>query len=213
MANRKIFAIGLPRCGTSSLHNLFTTLGLKSQHLNGGMLRNIGYGIFNYGPIKKYDAFSDSPFPYLWKDLFYLYPKAQFILNTRSEDAWVKSIELLWKMNTGKRGNWRDEEKNVPYRNYLMMLYGTVDFEENALRVAFRRHHSEIRNFFKNRNAEKFLEINIEDDDQANAEKIAAFLGMPLPEGTEMPMLNIAGVDLYGKFEEILPVAQPVQAR
>lgn len=206
MVVRKVFAVGLPRCGTTSMHDLFVTLGLKSQHLNKAMVRDIGGGVFNFAPMRRFDAFSDSPFPYLWKDLFYRFPKARFILNTRSEDSWLKSVELLAKANE-KLGGWRDTENNQRPRNYIAMLFGSSDFDEATWRLAFRRHHLDIRTFFKNQEAGKFLEVNIEEDDQVNAVKVATFLSLPLPEGVKMPRRNNGGVDKFGKFEEIIPQA------
>lgn len=78
---KKIFCIGLARTGTTSLHEILKSLGLKSNHFAGEILYQDNWNIIN-----KYDAFSDTPIPFIYKKLDSLHPGSKFILTTRNKD-------------------------------------------------------------------------------------------------------------------------------
>ena len=90
---KKIFCIGLNKTGTSSLHEAFSILGLKSVHFMDDEGNNIKDIIErNYlakaniiKGLEKYDAFSDwDKFPYtvdIVKEFDKQYPGSKFILN------------------------------------------------------------------------------------------------------------------------------------
>ncbi|VAV98334.1 hypothetical protein MNBD_ALPHA07-352 [hydrothermal vent metagenome] len=76
----KIFVIGHPRCGTTTLHKLFIANGLDSFHNSADW------------PVARYDAFSD--FGQLRPIAAYdrTYPNAKFILNFRPLRPYLISI-------------------------------------------------------------------------------------------------------------------------
>lgn len=197
---RKVFAIGLPRAGTTSLHSLFIALGFKSRHLDMDLINGIGAGRCNFANINNHEAFSDSPYPFLWKDLFYLFPSAKFILHTRPEEDWLRSIEKLSSFNK-RNGSWDDRPKNSAHRSYLAMLFGSPDFDREVWRAGYRRHHLTIRKFFENQASWKFLDIQmVPERNEENAYIVADFLGVQAPKGLIMPMRNKGEVENIGKL-------------
>ena len=109
--NKKVFCIGLNKTGTSSLHEAFKILGLKSIHFVDGKNINIKEIILdNYlkgndilKGLEEYDAFSDwDKAPYtvdIYKEFDKQYPNSKFILNTRDLNCWLDSREKHVRRN------------------------------------------------------------------------------------------------------------------
>lgn len=80
----KVFCIGFNKTGTSSIHQLFLELGLRSYH-----------GYYSHFPVgdplfKQFQCFSDGdehPFELLDRS----YPGSRFIVTTRRLDDWLVS--------------------------------------------------------------------------------------------------------------------------
>lgn len=93
--SEKVFCIGLNKTGTTSLHEAFQILGLRSWHdsyqadalINAAIQGN--YRLLHY--LDSYDAFSDYPFFRYYKELDMQNPGSKFILNTRNLDEWLAS--------------------------------------------------------------------------------------------------------------------------
>lgn len=88
MAQEKIFCIGLPRTGTTSLCKFLNMIGLKTKHLPFQLELNLNNLFMN-----KYMGFGDSPIPLIYKDLDRKFPNSKFILTTRSLDSWLDSMQ------------------------------------------------------------------------------------------------------------------------
>lgn len=117
----KVFGIGSPKTGTTSLGEAFEILGLK--HLGWSAVLWDHYLKNDFEPIFKvaqdYDAFEDGP----WNgpDLLYRkgvnfyrvldkkFPGSKFILTIRHVDSWVRSHEHHFTTDgrNGRRANYR----------------------------------------------------------------------------------------------------------
>ena len=80
----KIFCIGFNKTGTSSMHQLFLDLGLRSYH-----------GIYSHFPIEdpifgRFECFSDGN-EHPFEQLDQTYPGSRFIVTTRALDDWLVS--------------------------------------------------------------------------------------------------------------------------
>lgn len=75
----KYFCLGPARSGTTTMHETFESIGLRSAHKAGNW------------PLGKYDAFSDRGDYRPFKKYARYYENAYFIVNTRPVGAWVKS--------------------------------------------------------------------------------------------------------------------------
>jgi len=80
----KVFAVGFNKCGTTSMHVLFESLGLSSYH--GTKWRNCD----DLTLLRAYDCFSDD-IPTDLAKLDRMFPNSKFILQVRKLDAWVYS--------------------------------------------------------------------------------------------------------------------------
>jgi hypothetical protein len=132
----KIFVIGTWKCGTASLHRLFTKLGLKSLHSSDWDLRK--YQCFSNGQIYR-DNIND------FTELYEIYPNSLFILNTRPLNDWLMSI--------GKHTSVMHNHKNSPHK--------TAD---EFVKFCKRRktHHADVLNFFSENNPNKLIIASIQ---------------------------------------------------
>ena len=86
-----IFGIGLSRTGTTSLHHALELLGYRSAPSSAALLDD------QYDRLlDRYDAFTDNPIPFMYRDLDARYPGSKFILTTRPLAGWLASMEWLF---------------------------------------------------------------------------------------------------------------------
>lgn len=154
---RKVFAIGMNKSGTTSIHETFLELGLASYH--GTEWRNVS----NERILHRFNAFSDGP-PSDFAVLDRLFPKSKFILNVREFDEWCLSrMKHIARMQASgwtppTNSNWRIAEASVA--SWLT--------DRNT-------YHTRVMEYFRDR-PEDLLVINFVRDRDAG-QKIAEFLG------------------------------------
>lgn len=96
----KIFCIGLPKTGTTSLAGALTVLGYRSFHnadrVNAVMGINLvsRSGRLMGGLDKDFDAFLDGQIKFHFPMLDENYPNSKFIYTVRDLDTWLVSMEL-----------------------------------------------------------------------------------------------------------------------
>lgn len=155
---KKIFAIGFNKCGTTSLHSLFQSLGLSSYH-GTRWRKHQEIRLFLF-----YDCFSDgSPSGELAK-LDELFPGSKFILQVRELDSWIysrlKHIERQKQENRNKtRGKYWDNTEEAVKK----WIKDRNDY------------HTFVLSYFSERSSDLLI-INYIRDELA-AEKICRFLG------------------------------------
>lgn len=111
---KKIFCIGLNKCGTTTLHKFFLANGISSAHWQSAeksqdwtrnsiarrLLANISAGRNVLAGMDRYIAYSDMTYLdasfYIEGSLFLeriveQYPDSYYILNVRNEDRWIES--------------------------------------------------------------------------------------------------------------------------
>lgn len=156
LRRKKVFAIGFNKCGTTSLHSLFSNLGLPSYH--GEDWRECT----NFKLLDAFDCFSDG----IPADLAVLdsrYSNAKFILQLRDARSWVYS----------RLGHIAREKKRDEFRGHLEW-----DETSGAVEAWIRKrndYHLYVLDYFKNR-PEDLLLVNFISDSSA-ATKVANFLG------------------------------------
>jgi len=154
----KIFLIGFGRTGTKSMASLLKALGysvldLKRERIGRiKLVRLYESGntsmLFEY--VKKYDVVEDHPWPLLYKELFYEYPSAKFILTARSTESWIRSIV---SHTINKRGP--SENKRIIFGHDSPIGH------EEKYKLIYDLHNQSVRNFFSG--SDKFLEIDVTD--------------------------------------------------
>lgn len=156
--SRKVFAVGFNKCATTSLHALFTTLGLPSYH--GTRWRSCD----NLWLLNAYDCFSDG-IPQDLGKLDRLFQGSKFVLQVRDLETWVYS--RLGHIDRNKRSGY--------YR-----AGDDWDATENAVAAWIQqrnRHHLFVQEYFAKR-PDDLLIVNFIRD-HAAATRVAHFLGFP----------------------------------
>ena len=154
--NRKIFAVGFNKSGTTSLHSLFTSLGFLSYH--GVQWRKCD----DLKLLRSYDCFSDG-IPKDLAKLDCLFSGSKFFLQVRDLDSWVYS--RLAHID-------REKEKNSDYGS------SECDTTEYAIKARIKKrnaHHLFVLSYFSERPFD-VLVVNFIRDEHA-ATKICEFLG------------------------------------
>jgi len=91
-----IFGIGMNKTGTNSLAVALRQLGIKCLHsareVKQALDRNQRSGQRCLYPLpRKYQAFCDSPIPYVFEQIDRDYPGSRFIVTVRDLEPWIKS--------------------------------------------------------------------------------------------------------------------------
>jgi hypothetical protein len=211
----KVFCLGLSRTGTTSLHEAFRVLGLRSVHFPIHLFTQsevLGLPPFQpavrLGPyaawrrgkelkasrawhdarrlLDSHDAFCDLPVPLYFRELDRSFPGSKFILTTRDPGPWLESMRwlfdegfALWKLSRVA-----DE--------IHQRIYGTMVFDPEKLDAARERHHSEVAEYFRGREAD-LLVLRV-DHEELRYETLAAFLGLDSPLTGPLPRANKAAM-------------------
>ena len=89
-SDHKVFCVGFWKTGTTSIYKAFTILGYRA-----GRLINVGIepkgGWIPYIKKSHYDAFTDDPISFIFKELDKTFPGSKFILTERDKKSFAKS--------------------------------------------------------------------------------------------------------------------------
>lgn len=112
--------------------------------------------------LKKYDAFQDDPWYFVYPYVYKKYPDAKFIFLEREESKWLQSVQHFYG----------EDKYNEKVRN---VFYGSADSIKNPdlYLKKYREHQKEVFDFFRNK--ENFISISI--TKSTDAERLQAFLG------------------------------------
>jgi len=97
--------------------------------------------------LDRYDAFTDNPVPFLFKELDSRFRGAKFILTTRSLDSWLRSMEWLF----GEGLDRLDQSTRTLGDEVHERLYGITTFDANVLTEIHTRHHASVVGHFESR--------------------------------------------------------------
>jgi len=180
MRFNKVFGIGLPRTGTTSLNIALNTLGISSVHFPFSLYENNDRTILN-----QYTAFIDTPIPLLYQELDQLCPNSGFILTTRSVEDWLKSME--WLLTEGRRiWQWR-----TAYDDYHQDLFGSEKYQKMIYKARYKQFHDDVLHYFQGRDNLLVLDLEV----GYGYEELCQFLGVPnynaeYPKGNESRQAN-----------------------
>lgn len=175
MKKGKIFGIGLPKTGTSSLHAALQMLGYSSVHFP-----------TNDQEIANNDASSDITVAARFEELDSLYPGSKFILTVREVTSWLQSCEQHF-------GRKLDPSQIPPQlRQFLgglrMKVFGTISYDRTLFERAHYNHEQQVKRYFANR-PNDLLVTNIIAGE--GWEKLCPFLDRPIP-AQAFPRENVA---------------------
>ena len=158
--NQKVFCIGFHKTGTSSLAKALELLELRvcrrmgmlqEQLITKNIPLQLKKGELNeiLMVVNKFDAFVDNPWPILFKELDKKFPNSMFILTTREETGWIKSVVNYFK------------DYDTDIRKVIYGVASPVGNEDVYLN-RFRKHNAEVKEYFKDR-PDDLLIMDIED--------------------------------------------------
>ena len=178
-----IFGIGWHKTGTHSLQKALNILGFPGEHYPYWIYECYMKEDFN-PDLKNNKSLTDFPVPLFYKRLELEYPKAKFILTTRDESQWLKSIEnhLVLQDSPNKRFNGLSEREyykrqGVPIDEIHVLAYGQTEFDKEIFLKRFKKHNKEVRHHFRDKN--NFLEINI--SEKLSWDPLCGFLNRNIP--------------------------------
>jgi hypothetical protein len=184
MKINKIFEIGLPKTGTTSLQTAYKILGYRNRTWHPKLYKRWKEeGIEPlFKMINEFDAFEDGP----WHDCDYKildqhYPNSKFIILERNNDDWIRSKEKhespLYNANK-INSEFLFNEWITDRENYIKK---SIQYKENK--------YKDIKEYFKDR-PNDLLVMNICEGE--GWEKLCPFLGKPIPN-MSFPLRNVAG--------------------
>jgi len=181
----KVFAIGLSRTGTSSLHAGLHQLGYQSVH----WLNPISYDLIQPKDFLHFDAFSDICVSHQFEWLFHTYPNSKFIYTTRDVQGWGVSVQSHYErmhMN-GALHSLRAPAYKSRFRNAGGEMDNNLYARHDSWENAYRAFDSRVRSFFDGMRNDRFLELAIVNGE--GWDKLCPFLGHAIPE-KDFPYLN-----------------------
>jgi hypothetical protein len=171
----KIFGIGLPRTGTTSLTKALTSKGFRCKHFSVELIENINSDIYSH-----YDVFTDAPIPLIFPSLIKKFPNARFIQTIRNKESWLESMQ--WMLIDGRHlWNWSKE-----IDSYHNRLFGSKYFDKKLFSELWERHNQWIKNHFINNRSNLFT---IDISEKESMSKLELFLKLPL-SGQPFPKTN-----------------------
>ncbi len=194
MSTQKIFGLGFPKTGTTTLERAHEILGYtvckghwNNSHTNyllGLYINNDIDGILRL--TQHFDAFFDAPWGggTLYRDLAESYPDAKFILSIRPVDAWFKSLVDSLERVVGEVDDLfsaiHETGRYGPARFYEAIL-GLKHFREDPDKVkqTYNETNTRVREYMKTKGLD-FLELDVTAGD--GWQPLCKFLGVPVPE-------------------------------
>jgi hypothetical protein len=165
----KIFNIGLPKSGTTSLQAALVKLGYRSFH-NPTRLRSLSYerGIYRY-PRDDWDALTNFG-EHFYPQLDSCYPNSRFILTIRDKEAWLNSAE-----------KWFSRKPKNPWIDYRgrVEVFGCTYFQRERFAYVFDLHYRNVCDYFSERQHDLLI---LDPSVESAWTKLCDFLGHPVPE-------------------------------
>ncbi|WP_448548239.1 sulfotransferase [Thalassotalea fusca] len=171
----KIFVIGLPRTGTTSLCATMLELGFTTAHT-----------AYTKQTIADAQVIADTPIFCDFEKLAFDYPDAQFIYLTRSLEPWLPSIkQLLNRMFinvTREDGGFNPHIKRCYQTIFSPFTLENIN-DDNFLGHCYLAHQQSIQHFFTQQHPQytnRLLTIDISNAD--DMKRLANFLCLPMPD-------------------------------
>lgn len=191
----KLFIIGLPRTGTTSISVALLDYGYSVAHT-----------AFTQHAFELADVVSDAPCFSDYHQLDLLFPDSKFVYLERDLNAWLISVRrLLFKMRFNlidKSGHFNPVLKRSFYE-----VFGELSdvnlLDDDYLSNCYYSHREGVLKYFKNR--EDFLNINI--SEPGSLSELLMFLGVENVDSSDFLRLNVGKqVDAWKQYKHPLKV-------
>ena len=173
----KIFNIGLPKSGTTSLNEALRLLGYRSRH-NPLDFRALTYnhGIYKY-PRDDWDALTNFG-EHFYPQLDVNYPGSKFILTVREKQHWLRSAEKWFSV----------PNENPPIDDKCILeTFGCTTFQFDRFAYVYEVHRRNVMEYFRQRSDD----LLILDCSMPDAwRRLSEFLDRPIPNRPFPHLLN-----------------------
>ena len=162
----KVFCLGLPKTGTTSMASALLRLDYKVHHSpNVDIVQSASYGV---------DALTGGTVVPYMEALDLLWPDAKFILLIRDEKDWIDSCRRHYTQRFLVSGLSEIQKRN------RREIWGIEDYDEKTFLRVSRDHILNVLHYFRDR-SDKLLIINICAGE--GYDKLCPFLELPIREG------------------------------
>jgi hypothetical protein len=172
----KIFIIGLPRTGTTSISVALLEMGLSVAHT-----------AFTKKAFEMADAVSDAPCFSDYMHLDVLFPNSKFIYLSRDLDKWLPSITMLLE----KMAPWLDAKTGkfnpILKRSFHHTFSAELPLTQSELEACYTQHEQAVKIYFEGR--DDLLSVDV--SDPGSLLKVKQFLGMSEEGDADFPKLNV----------------------
>jgi hypothetical protein len=175
----KIFVIGLPKTGTTSLMIALNSLGLRVMHnpSDAQTMSQLRAGDCQLAILDKLDGISDLPAACFYQDFDVLYPGSKFILTLRDIPSWLVSSRR-WEERVIQDVAMQDRKANGSVSFYYTAMFGCWKFHPGRYTRVYRRHVDQVKRYFAG--SSDLLVMDVCGGD--GWEKLCPFLGRPVPD-------------------------------
>jgi hypothetical protein len=180
----KVFIIGLPRTGTTSVSVALLEQGLTVAHQ-----------AFTKQAIMLADAVSDAPCFSDYQQLDRLFPKANFVYLDRPVDKWLPSMQMLLSRMMVHLDKHKGRFHPIMKRsfNHCFDIWQVEDvFDEVHLSACYQRHQQQVLSYFAGR--DDFISIDISVTGSLAA--LLQFIGLPQPNEVAFQLLNFPQLNM-----------------
>lgn len=186
----KLFIIGLPRTGTTSISVALLDYGFKVAHT-----------AYTKRAFELADVISDAPCFADYKELDKLFPNSKFVYLDRELEYWIPSMQMLLNKMLPELAP-KSGYLNPVLKRCINKTFAPLSTENplNAehLEGCYRTHQKEVFDYFLNRNDFSVITIS-----QKNSlQELLGFLGIESKTVGNFPHLNIGKqVDNWKEFK------------
>ncbi|MGX9542520.1 sulfotransferase family protein [Shewanella sp. A22] len=174
----KVFIIGLPRTGTTSVSVALLEQGLTVAHQ-----------AFTKQAFMLADAVSDAPCFSDYQQLDTLFPNAKFVYLDRPLDKWLPSMQMLLSRMLVHldKDNGRFHPIMKRSFNHCFDIWQVEDvFDEEHLTACYQRHQQQVLSYFAGRDDFITIDISV----AGSFATLLQFIDLAGPDTAELPQLN-----------------------
>ncbi len=182
MFHHKIFGIGFPKTGTTSLNLALQELGLSSIHFPVSLQE-----------ICDHDGSVNLPVAVQFEKLDQTFRGSKFILTVREIESWLSSCEPQYRSVQEMDQSLKDDPRAAEFIQFFLTLrqraFGTTFFDEVKFEHAYKSHLLKVKECFSGR-AEDLLILDVSSDSVWF--ELCNFLALPVPQ-SQFPRANFGG--------------------
>jgi hypothetical protein len=175
--DHKVFVIGLPRTGTTSLCAALLDFGLKVAHT-----------AYTQETFHLARLLADTPCFCDYPELDELFPGSQFVYLDRKLDGWIPSAQKLLKkmhLNLLPEGHFNPIIKRCFHETFALDGSGEPLTADN-LKACYLRHQQQVDAYFADR--DDLLRLDVSEPGSLTC--LLNFIGQPTSQALDFPHLN-----------------------